>query len=377
MFLKIVFTTPFFNVGRFRKIFLMMKLTAILLFAACLQVSATGYSQEITLSQNNVSLKKVLKEIEIQSGYQFFYKDKLVRQAGNINIHVKNASVQEVLNECLKGQSLAYTIIDKIIVVKAQPNLPPAIEAEAVLPVIPFRIITGTVKDQLGNPLAGVSVILKGTNKGTSTDANGRFTIDANEGDVLELSFVGYKNRTVQVGQNNSISIVMEIEATVGNEVVVIGYGTQKKKDLTGSVASVQSKDFVKGIATDALQLLSGKAAGVDVSQANAEPGGNLNIRIRGVGSINSSNSALIVIDGVPAGSTSNINPNDIQSIEVLKDASAAAIYGTTGGKRCSAYHYKERTDGACTGYLQYLLGIPDSFFQTGSFECNTIHALS
>ena len=306
-----------------------MKLTAILLFAACLQVSAKGYSQKITLSQDNVSLKQVFKEIGNQSGYQFFYKDRLIRQAENVSIHVTNATVEEALNQCLKGQPLSYSILDKIIVVKAKPNFPVAIQVSAILPAVPLNIITGTVKDQLGNPLAGVSVILQGTKKGTSTNADGSFTIDANSGEVLEFTFVGYKNKNVTVGSSNNLSVIMEVEATIGNDIVIVGYGTQKKSDLTGSVASVQSKDFVKGITTDALQLLSGKAAGVVVSQANAEPGGNLNIQIRGVGSINSSNSALIVIDGVPVGSTSNINPADIQSIEVLKDASAAAIYGT------------------------------------------------
>ncbi len=305
-----------------------MKLIVIFFFAACLQVSAKGYSQKITLSQKNVSLKKVFKEIESQSDYHFFYKERLLSGNPNVSINVADASVEEALAECLKGLPLTFTISEKVIVIKArQYNI--AIPAAAVLSPVLEKIVSGTVKDEKGNPLSGVSVVIKGTNKGTSTDADGHFTIEANEGNLLEFSFVGYKNKSISVGNNNTLSIVMEIEATVGNEVVIVGYGTQKKSDLTGSVSSVQSKDFVKGVATDALQLLSGKAAGVDVSQANAEPGGNLNIRIRGVGSINSSNAALIVIDGVPAGSTSNINPNDIQSIEILKDASASAIYGT------------------------------------------------
>ena len=306
-----------------------MKFTAILLFAACLQVSATGFSQKITLSQDNVSLRQVFKEIGNQSGYQFFYKDRLIRQAENVSIHVTNATIEEALDQCLKSQPLSYSILDKIIVVKAKPNLPVAIQVSAILPPVPLNIITGTVKDEKGNPLAGVSVVLKGTNKGTSTDVNGRFSIDANIGEELEFSFVGYQKKNVIIGQNNNLAVIMEIEATVGNEVVIIGYGTQKKSDLTGSVSTVNSENFNKGVQTNALQLLTGAAAGVQVSQASSAPGGALSIKIRGAGSINSSNAPLIVIDGLPGADPSSIDPNDIKSIDVLKDASASAIYGT------------------------------------------------
>ncbi|MEO9021513.1 MAG: TonB-dependent receptor [Ginsengibacter sp.] len=308
-----------------------MKLTAILLFAACLQVSATGYSQKITLSQNNVSLKKVFKGIEKQSSYQFFYKDRLVSQAENVSIHVTNASIEEVLNECLKGLPLSYTILDKIIVVKAKPSLPVAIQALAVLPAVPLNIITGTVKDQLGNPLAGVSVIVKGTNKGTSTKADGRFSIEANVGEVLELTIVGYQKRSVTVGQSNNLNVVMEIEAALGNEVVVVGYGTQKRRDLTGSISSIKGDD-IKLLPTQRVdQALQGRAAGVLVLNTAGAPGAEATIRIRGMNSINGGNNALIVIDGLQGGDLNSLNPNDIAGIEVLKDASATAIYGSMG----------------------------------------------
>jgi TonB-linked SusC/RagA family outer membrane protein len=329
MFLPVTGKLPFRKGRYLSKTLLIMKFIAIFMFAAGLQVSATDYAQNITLAQNNVSLKKVFKEIERQSGYSFFYKDRLLTQTEKVDVNVKGASVKAVLDQCLKNTSLSYTILDKIIVIKAKNLVTPVVSVGETAAPAPENIIAGTVKDAQGNPLPGVSVIIKGSTKGTSTNADGKFTIDANVGDILEFSIVGYGKKSATVGSAHEINIRLDVEAVAGNEIVVVGYGTQKKSDLTGSVASVQSKDFVKGVATDALQLLSGKAAGVDVSQANAEPGGSLNIRIRGVGSINSSNSALIVIDGVPAGSTSNINPNDIQSIEVLKDASAAAIYGT------------------------------------------------
>ncbi|MEO9022954.1 MAG: TonB-dependent receptor [Ginsengibacter sp.] len=331
MFLKLMFKLPFIKERHFKKTLLIMKFTAILLFAACMQVSATGYSQKITLSQNNVSLKKVFKEIENQSGYHFFYKDKLLRQAENVSIHVRDASLEEALDQCFKDQPLSFTILDKIIVVKARPPLPVAIQALSVLPALPVNIITGTVKDEKGNPLAGVSIIIKGTNKGTSSKTDGTFTIDANVGEVLVLTMVGYQKRSVTVGRSSNINVVMEIEVMVGNEVVVVGYGSQKKSDLTGSISSIKGKDMALLPTGRADQALQGRAAGVMVLNSDGAPGGNTTIRIRGINSINGGNNALIVIDGLQGGDLNSLNPNDIASVEILKDASATAIYGSQG----------------------------------------------
>ena len=193
------------------------------------------------------------------------------------------------------------------------------------------KVITGKVTDEKSTPILGATVIVKGRpNVGETSDADGKFTIDVpSSGSTLVISFIGYTSQEVPIGNSSVINVTLHLVSMSLGEVVVVGYGTQKKSDVTGSVVSVNSKDFVKGVATDALQLLSGKASGVDISQANSEPGGGLNIRVRGAGSINSSNNVLVVIDGLPGGNTANINPLDIESIEILKDASAAAIYGT------------------------------------------------
>ncbi len=305
-----------------------MKLTAILLFAACLQVSATGYSQKITLSQSNVSLRKVFKEIENQSGYQFFYKDRLVRQAENVSINVTNASIEEALDQCFKNQQLTFSILDKIIVVKAKPNVPVAIKTLAIIPTFLLNIITGTVKDEKGNPLAGVSVILKGTNEGTNTDAVGRFTIDANVGEVLEFTIVGYQKRSVKVEQSSNLSIVMEIEATVGNQIVVVGYGTQKKISLTSAVDQIKGEDVNRRPVSSLAQSLQGIAPGITVSDVGGSPGqSDVFINIRGISTLSSS-SPLVLVDGIEQRLT-DINPSDIESISVLKDASSTAIYGS------------------------------------------------
>ena len=300
---------------------LVMKLTAILLLSACLQVSATGFSQNITLSERNVPLQKVFKQIHKQTGYQFFYEDEILNKAGRVNIRVKNVPLQQVLAICFKDAPLTYTIENNAIIVKPK---------NAVLVFDPQQIsmnITGTVKDQKGNALAGVSVIVKGTKKGTSTAADGSFNIEANTGDVLEFSMVGYRKKSITIEQSQNLTVVMEIEATLGNEVVVVGYGTQKKATLTGSVTEVKGADIVKSPAINVASSLAGQLPGVIINSPSGEPGRNdPSIFIRGM-STTGNTSPLVIIDGVERGGLGQLNPNDIETISVLKDASAA-IYG-------------------------------------------------
>ena len=342
-----------------------MKFIAIFMFAAALQVSATGYTQKISLSENNVSLKKVFREIERQSGYNFFYKDKLIRQSGNVSINISNATIAAVLDECLKNQPLSYSFLDKIIVIKAKKTIPVVVHSIVSVPPVPLKIITGIVKDQLGHPLAGVSVTLKGTNKGTSTKTDGTFTIDANVGDMLELTMVGYQIKNVTVGQNNNFSIIMEIEATIGNDIVVIGFGTAKQKTITGAVVQVKAENLNFSNSTTFQSALNGKVAGLQVTQGSGQPGASVGVQIRSNPTANSAG-VLYVIDGVPIvdapsapGTNSryggagvsqsilnSINPNDIESIQVLKDASSASIYGARAGSSVILITTKKGTRG-------------------------------
>jgi len=233
------------------------------------------------------------------------------------------------------------------------------------------QAVTGMVTDESGNPLPGVTVLVKGTTVGTVTDASGKYTIDnVPLNATLIFSFIGMSTQEIQSDGRRVIDVVLKEEPIGLEEVVVIGYGTMKKSDLTGSVTSVDSKDFVKGVATNALQLLSGKASGVNISQANSEPGGILNISIRGAGSINSSNSVLVVIDGLPGGNPANINPSDIESIEILKDASAAAIYGTRAANGVVLITTKKGKEGAPqVSYNTYLA------YQTPSSKIDVLDA--
>src|SRR6185312_14098264 len=223
-----------------RKIFLAMKITTILLLSASLTASAGGLAQKVTLTAKNMRLEKVFKEIKKQTGYVFFYDANLLKRTKPVTLQVKDGSVEEVLRESLEGKPLDFSIERKTITIVEKESIASnkgSLTATVLSPAPPlFQQIKGSVKDAEGNPLAGVSVVVKGTKRGTSTAADGSFSIDANVGDVLEFSMVGYKKRSVTVGANTNISIEMEIEAVAGNEVVIVGYGTQKKVDLTGAV---------------------------------------------------------------------------------------------------------------------------------------------
>ena len=192
--------------------------------------------------------------------------------------------------------------------------------------------ISGSVTDhKSGEPIIGASVVIQNTSNGVITDLEGNFVLDhVSKGEILSITYVGYKSQEIVLdGAKKQFKIVLTEDNEVLDEVVVVGYGTQKKQDITGSVVSVGEGKFTEGVNTNAFQMINGKAAGVNVSQTSSAPGASTKIQIRGAGSINSSNAALVVVDGLPGVDPSSINPNDIKSIEVLKDASAAAIYGT------------------------------------------------
>ena len=316
------------------KIFLAMKITTILLFSGFLTASAGGLAQRVTLSANNVKLGKIFKEIKKQTGYVFFYDTRVLQEAKPVSIHVKNETVGEVLKEILQGQRLDFSILQKTITIVQKENQHVTTSPVNALsqyaeniPPAPVSIITGTVKDAQGQSLAGVSVIVKGTQKGTSTSADGSFSVDANVGDVLEFTIVGYQKKSVTLGQSKSLAIVMEIEVAVGEEVVIVGYGTQKKSDLTGSVAIVQVEDAKKSLSHDIGKMLQGQVPGVTV-HGSGEPGSEVQIKIRGITSFGN-NMPLFIIDGIPVNSLQDFSSNDIESMQVLKDASAGAIYGS------------------------------------------------
>jgi TonB-linked SusC/RagA family outer membrane protein len=311
--------------SKLSKIILVMKFTAILIIAALTNVSAKTFSQTVSLRQKNISVEKVLRLIEKQTGYHFMYDKNDVAKVRGINIDVAQVSVTQALDEAFKDQPLTYKIFQETIVVKKKDADNNPVEFKAV-------DIQGTVTDAKG-PLPGVNVKLKGTTTGTSTDANGKYKLTIPDGSgTLVFSFIGYNNQEIAIGNRQTIDVTMIEESKALNEVVVVGYGTQKRVDLTGSVGSVSAKSLQERPQTNLEQELAGKLAGVNVSSNSGEPGGDTKIRIRGYSSINTSTDPLYVVDGIVWTEGGNsINPNDVASIDVLKDASSTAIYGTRG----------------------------------------------
>ena len=330
------------------KIILAMKLTAIIIIAALTNVSAKSYSQIVTLHQKNTTVEKVLKSIEKQTGYHFLYDKKDVSNAGGINVEVSNASLQEALDQCFKDQPLTYKIFQETIVVKKK-------DADAtVVPAAAFKV-QGVVSDDKG-PIPGVSVKIKGSNEGTITDVSGKYTINTPDGNaVLIFSFVGYNTQEVPVANKSVLNVTLVENQKSLNEVVVVGYGTQKRVDLTGSVGSVSGKALQDRPAINVEQELSGKIAGVNVSTNSGAPGGETKIRIRGYSSINAATDPLYVVDGViwTAGGSA-LNPNDIETIDVLKDASSTAIYGTRGANGVILVTTKRGKKGGSVSYDAY-----------------------
>ncbi len=307
------------------KTLLIMKLTIGLLIVTVLQVSATGYAQKINLSERNASLEKIFKEIKKQSRFRFFYEVSLIQQAKKVDVNVQDATIEDVLNICLKDQLLTYTIVDKTIAIKKQVETFTTTPPQAT-----YYEITGRVTDEQNKPLNGVSVTVVGSAMGTSTDAGGQFSINAPANATLRFSYIGYLNKDVAVKGGAAIVVVLKLANTSLNDLVVVGYGTQRKRDLTGAVAQVKGED-IRGLAVTGFdQAIQGKVAGVSVVNNSGEPGGSVSVKIRGIGSINGNSDPLYIVDGIATeGGMNAINPNDIETIDIMKDASAAAIYGS------------------------------------------------
>lgn len=302
-----------------------MKLAAFLLFVLAMQVSATGYSQKLTLNMRNVPLSKVFKEIRKQTGYTFFYNTEMLEQTDKVSVAVVQADLEYVLSKCLLNKRLNYSIIDNTIILSVKPTP----QTEEVIPPVANISVFGKITDATTHePLVGASVVLKGTTKGASSDAKGNYTLQLpDNGGVLVVSFVGYEPMEKTVTAAGQLDIALKPRAILTDELVVVGYGTVKRKDLTGAVATVTGKDLQSNLAKSAAGALQGRIAGVTVANAGGAPGAGLSINIRGLSSLGS-NSPLYVIDGVFA-DINWVDPNDIASIDVLKDASAAAIYGS------------------------------------------------
>lgn len=319
-----------------------MKLIIVLLITSFVQASATSHAQLISINKKDTSLKEIFRDINQQTGYSFIISSELVNEFESVTINVKNATIQEVLDKCFVGQPVTY-VINKRTIVVSETLITPKVE------IPPPVLITGKVTDEKSEPLPGVNVLVKGTTTGTITDAEGNYSLDiTEENTVLVFSYTGFLTQEVRVNDQSIINVKLLPHVKSLEEVVVIGYGQEQQRDLTGAVSSVSADEIMNTHFDSPEKVLQGKVPGVHLVNNSGQPGAATTMRIRGGASVNAGNLPLFVIDGIPfsmesEGSSSGvtqgaavnplsmINSDDIASISVLKDASAAAIYGSRG----------------------------------------------
>ncbi|WP_233577018.1 TonB-dependent receptor [Parabacteroides sp. TM07-1AC] len=316
-------------------------ISKLLLVTALSSCSFWGYAQQqqVRLTGNNVTLKTAFKQIEQQTKLFVDYNTQEVNDSRLISKLPKNSSVKEVMEQLLEGTGCSIAFSNGHIIITKQ--------AKAVSET---KKISGIVKDERGEPVIGANVVVKGTTNGTVTDMDGKYTLEVPAGGVLQISYIGYNTQEVKVGSVNVVNISLREDSEALDEVVVIGYGTVKKSDLTGAVGSVQMKDVSQVGITSADRALQGQIAGVQVNARTGQPGEAMMIRVRGSNSLAGGNEPLYVIDGMPVEKmNSDINPEDILSMEVLKDASSTAIYGSRGANGVVMITTKRGNTGATT----------------------------
>ena len=294
-------------------------------------LSVRASDSKVSIDANGTALENVLKSIEQQTKYRFIYSKETINVSIPVTLNVKDEALTTVLDQLLTRHDIAYTIDKKQIVLnkKSASQSHPSKQQVSKGNIIK---IVGTVTYTKGEPLIGASVIVEGENKGVTTDIDGNYEIDVPEGGRLMFSYIGFTPEKKKIDKDGRIDIVMSEDSQLLNEVVVIGYGTMDKKELTSAISHVSEKDFLTISSSDPAMLIQGKVPGVSISNTGAaDPNNQASIQIRGVASRSAGLSPLIVIDGVPGGSLANVNPNDIASFDVLKDGAASAIYGTQG----------------------------------------------
>ncbi|WP_286471802.1 SusC/RagA family TonB-linked outer membrane protein, partial [Parabacteroides goldsteinii] len=303
-----------------------MKITTLFSLAVACCISASTYAQDykVSIKKNNASIIEILKEIEKNSEFTFFFNDNHVNVNKKVSVNAKNVTLDEVLTQIFNNTGYNYQIIDRQVLIKAftEPNQATNAAQQKT------KIVSGVINDETGLPVIGANVVEKGTTNGTITDAEGRFSLNVASDATLVITYIGYVTSEIPVIGKNSVTITLREDTEVLDEVIVVGYGTMKKKDLTGSVAAIKGDDLAARKTTQLSTALQGAIAGVTVTRDNNAPGAAAgSIRVRGITTIGDT-SPLVIIDGVP-GSINDVNPNDVESMSVLKDAASSSIYGS------------------------------------------------
>jgi TonB-linked SusC/RagA family outer membrane protein len=314
------------------KTILITKLVVVFLFAANFCAYAKSFAQAISISQQNTSLEKVFREIHRKTGYQFFYKDELLKQAKRFSIDVKNATVEEVLEICFRDQPLTYVITQKAITIIRKDDHKSVNDPPGAPPIV----VTGKVRDEKGIALPGVSVSVIGSKAGVTTDIDGNFSITVPENSIISFTFVGFKTENIRVGRDNTtldVALAHQVEALT--DVVVVGYGTQKKVSVVGAVTSIGTSELRQSPTTNLSNALAGRMAGLMVNQfSGGEPGVDQSeVFIRGMATYNTGNNSqkpIVIVDGIER-DFQYLNPEEVETFSILKDASATAVFGVRG----------------------------------------------
>lgn len=298
-----------------------MKLTALSLMLSISAFAANADAQQVSVTVNNAKVKTVLNSIADQTGLSLAYSAQVVDLNRKVSLNFVNTEVSEVLNAMFGNTAIGYEIKDgKIYLFKAAERTTTSINQQK-------RIITGTVVDPNGEAVIGANVVVKGTTNGTITDMDGKFSLEVPEGAMLLVSYIGYGDYETKVGNQSNLSITLKEDSQALDELVVVGYGTMKKKDLTGAVGAVKGDDLAARRTTQLSTALQGATSGVLVTRDNSAPGATASIKIRGVTTIGET-SPLVIVDGVP-GDINQVNPEDVENMSILKDAASASIYGS------------------------------------------------
>ena len=366
----------FSNKGLRTKMFLYMKLTLMLLFVGVFGVAAESYSQntKISLDIVNGSLFDLFSQIEKQSDFLVFYQDEVIKnhQGQMINLQVQEEEISTILNKVLQQRNLSYTLVGRQIAITQQTMDKKAGTKPKVTLKKEERVITGTVRDESGEPLPGVAIMVRRSTIGTVTDLDGNFSIETPDNATLVFSFMGYRKEEIALTNQNVINVTLTPNVSDLSEFVITGYGVQEKRAITGAISQVSGSEIENLPVQSFDKALQGRAAGVLVQSASGVPGGQVNINIRGQGSITAGNQPLYIVDGVQINAesvgtnrTENnplafLNPNDIESMEVLKDAAAASIYGAQAANGVVLITTKKGTSGKTKFSLNYYKGITE-----------------
>lgn len=291
---------------------------AMLVASAALCLNLSVFSQNITLKTGNVTVKEAMEQLKKSSGYSFVFSSVDVDTQKRVSVSVQNASIEEAVKQILKGQNeLSYEIKGRKVVIQRSFASSKALRQQ----------VKGKVLDEKGEPIIGATVTEEGTSNGTITDYDGMFILEASKDGILTISYIGYKSQQVSIAGKDMVAVTLKEDMEQLDEVVVVGYGSQKKVNLTGAVSTVNAKMLENRTGSDPYNMLTGQIPGVTIVQNSGQPGADMgNLRVRGIGTLGNAD-AMVIIDGVES-SVNNVNPNDIATISVLKDAAASSIYG-------------------------------------------------